>query len=134
MGSTKYTRGVDLWSVGCILGEMFRSRPLLPGASAMHQVEKIFELTGNPTARDILSWQSPFATTVLESVKAQNRVKLSDLCPNLPKDAKHLMKSLFKLNPNHRGTAEIALGHEFLADFHNPESEPTYPHGPIKVW
>ena len=50
-----HTEGIDLWSVGCILGEMFRSRPLLPGASLMAQFEKIFGLTGNPTAKDVKS-------------------------------------------------------------------------------
>ena len=133
MGSRKYTEGIDLWSVGCILGEMFRSRPLLPGASSMAQVEKIFELTGNPTAKDVKSWQSPFATAMLENVQAKSRVRLYDLCEFLPRDAKHLMKSLFKLDPNKRSTAEIALGHDYLADFHDPAKEIVYPHGPIKI-
>ena len=133
MGSKKYTEGLDLWSVGCILGEMFRSRPLLSGTSTMNQLEKIFELTGNPTAKDVKSWQSSFATTILDNVQAKSQVKLGELCPELPKGAKHLMKSLIKLDPNKRGTAESALEHEYLADFHDPESEPSFPRGPIKV-
>ena len=28
VGSRRYTEGIDLWSVGCILGEMFRGRPV----------------------------------------------------------------------------------------------------------
>eukprot|EP01082_Thalassiosira_pseudonana_P012247 g10999.t1 g10999 contig46:182186-183491(-) len=133
MGSKKYTEGLDLWSVGCILGEMFRSRPLLSGTSTMNQLEKIFELTGNPTAKDVKSWQSSFATTILDNVQAKSQVKLGELCPELPKGAKHLMKSLIKLDPNKRGTAESALEHEYLADFHDPESEPSFPRGPIKL-
>ena len=31
LGLTNYTKGVDIWAVGCILGEMIRHRPLLPG-------------------------------------------------------------------------------------------------------
>lgn len=60
-------------------------------------------------------------------------MRLNELCHNLPRDAKHLMKSLFKLDPRTRGTAEIALGHGYLADFHNPAKEIIYPHGPIKI-
>ena len=133
MGSTNYTEGLDLWSVACILGEMFRGRPLIPGSSSMHQVEKIFELTGNPTASDVNSWKSNFAPAMLENVKARSRVKLSELCPNIPKDAKHFIKGLFKLNPNQRGSAGTALGQVYLSEFHNPETEPSYAHGPIKV-
>ena len=133
MGSRKYNEGIDLWSVGCIIGEMFRCRPLIPGASTMAQVEMIFELTGNPTAGDVNSWQSPFAPAILQNVQAKCRVSLDELCHNLPRDAKSLMKSLFKLDPRKRGTAATALEHCYLADFHDPDKEIVYPHGPIKI-
>ena len=100
---------MDLWSVGCIIGEMFRSRPILPGPSTMGQVEKILELTGYPTAKDVQSWQSPFANAILENVQAKTRVKIDELCHNVPKQAKKLMKTLFRLNPQERGTAAVAL-------------------------
>lgn len=31
IGSTRYTFGVDMWAVGCILGEMMNGRPVFPG-------------------------------------------------------------------------------------------------------
>jgi mitogen-activated protein kinase 15 len=31
LGSTKYTKGVDMWSLGCILGEMLAGKPIFPG-------------------------------------------------------------------------------------------------------
>ncbi len=133
MGSRKYNEGVDLWSVGCIIGELFRSRPLIPGASTMAQLEMIFELTGNPTVGDINSWQSPFAPAILRNVQAKCRVSLDELCHSLPRDAKSLMKSLFKLNPSKRGTAATALEHIYLAHFRDPDKEIVYPHGPIKI-
>lgn len=119
--------------MGCILGEMFRTRPLLPGASTMNQLEKIFEVTGNPSAKDIQSWQSPFAVQMIDNVKARQHVKLDEICHKIPKSAKHFIKSVFKLDPAKRGTAESALKHEYVEDFHDEETETTYPHGPIKV-
>lgn len=142
---------------------MFRTRPLLPGASTMNQVskwtqlflssycsrshndithihirntrqlEKIFEVAGNPSAKDIQSWQSPFAAQMVNNVKANQRVKLEELCHQLPKSAKQFIKSVFKLDPAKRGTAEIALRHEYVSDFHDEESEISYCQGPIKV-
>lgn len=31
LGATHYGVGVDLWSVGCILGELYYGRPIMPG-------------------------------------------------------------------------------------------------------
>ena len=33
LGSSKYTKGVDIWAIGCILAELLGNRPLLPGSS-----------------------------------------------------------------------------------------------------
>ena len=41
LGSTKYHYGVDMWSVGCILGEMIHGKPIFPGQSTINQLEKI---------------------------------------------------------------------------------------------
>jgi mitogen-activated protein kinase 15 len=46
LGATNYGFGVDMWSVGCILGEMLHGKPIFPGQSTMNQLEKIMELTG----------------------------------------------------------------------------------------
>jgi mitogen-activated protein kinase 15 len=43
LGSTRYTRGVDMWAVGCILGEMILGKPLFPGNSTMNQLERVLE-------------------------------------------------------------------------------------------
>ena len=38
MGSSRYTFGVDIWSVGCILGEMLLGKAVFPGSSTINQV------------------------------------------------------------------------------------------------
>lgn len=49
LGSGTYTYGVDMWSTGCILGEMLNGRTLFPGNSTQNQVDKIVAVTGRPT-------------------------------------------------------------------------------------
>lgn len=45
----RYTPGVDMWSLGCILGEMLRGQPLFPGTSTFHQLELILETIPLPS-------------------------------------------------------------------------------------
>lgn len=36
LGSTKYTKAVDMWSVGCILGELIIGKAIFPGTSTLN--------------------------------------------------------------------------------------------------
>lgn len=47
--SRYYNPGIDVWSVGCVLGELLTNRPLLPGKTDLEQMSLIFELFGAPT-------------------------------------------------------------------------------------
>jgi len=44
-----------MWSVGCILGELITSKSLFPGTSTLNQIERILELTGRPSQKDLES-------------------------------------------------------------------------------
>merc|ERR1719424_59609 len=70
LGSTKYTKGVDMWSIGCIMGELLGGKPLFPGTSTINQLCKIIEVQGQPSKAEIVAIKSPFAATMLESCKA----------------------------------------------------------------
>ncbi|KAI0218559.1 dual specificity protein kinase yak1 [Massospora cicadina] len=45
-----YSAAIDMWSVGCILAELFLGLPLLPGTSEYDQLSRIVELLGPPPA------------------------------------------------------------------------------------
>jgi len=45
----RYTKGVDMWSLGCILGEMLLGKPLFPGSSTLNQIERIMMSVDLPT-------------------------------------------------------------------------------------
>jgi len=124
LGSQRYTKGVDMWSIGCILGELLGGKPMFPGTSTMNQLDKIIEVTGRPTAEDIAAINSPFAATMLESLPPSRPRSLSDMFPGASPDALDLLQKLLQFNPNKRITAEQALEHSFVAQFHNPADEP----------
>jgi mitogen-activated protein kinase 15 len=51
LGSTQYSKAVDLWSVGCILGELILGKAMFPGNSTLNQIERILEVTGKPSVK-----------------------------------------------------------------------------------
>jgi len=123
LGSTKYTKGVDMWSVGCILGELLGGKAMFPGTSTMNQLDRIIEVTGRPTAEDIEAIKSPFAATMLESLPPSQPKSLQEMYPHASEEALDLMRQCLAFNPNKRITAEQSLEHPYVAQFHNEEDE-----------
>jgi cyclin-dependent kinase 12/13 len=49
LGCIDYTTKIDMWSVGCIIAEMFRRSGFLKGANEATQLDLIFRTCGHPT-------------------------------------------------------------------------------------
>eukprot|EP00588_Corethron_pennatum_P012070 CAMPEP_0194277654 /NCGR_PEP_ID=MMETSP0169-20130528/9917_1 /TAXON_ID=218684 /ORGANISM="Corethron pennatum, Strain L29A3" /LENGTH=369 /DNA_ID=CAMNT_0039021671 /DNA_START=239 /DNA_END=1348 /DNA_ORIENTATION=+ len=50
-GDDRYCTHIDVWSVGCIFGEMATGFPMFTGRSDIDQLFKIFQRRGTPTER-----------------------------------------------------------------------------------
>ena len=124
LGSTKYTKGVDMWSLGCILAELMLGKPLFPGKSTLDQLARVLEITGYPNKEDVESMQSTLAHTMLESLPSIKHKRIRDIFPTASDETVDLLKKLLQFNPIKRPTAEEVLKHPFVKQFHNPEDEP----------
>uniref|UniRef100_H2MX42 mitogen-activated protein kinase n=1 Tax=Oryzias latipes TaxID=8090 RepID=H2MX42_ORYLA len=110
-----YTQTVDVWSAGCILAEMISGQVLFSGHDSIDQLKKILRLTGNPDSSLVQKMQS----------KDKVRVKVTSegFFFFLP-PAVDLLEGMLLLDPEKRLTAKQGLSHPFLAEYHDPESEP----------
>ncbi|XP_018376364.1 PREDICTED: extracellular signal-regulated kinase 2 isoform X2 [Trachymyrmex cornetzi] len=124
IASKRYTKGIDMWSLGCILGEMLLGKPLFPGSSTINQVERIMVTLPPPTDEDLISVSAGYGTNLLEKTPNRPRRTLKDLLPEVSEKALDLISNLIVFNPTQRLTAVEALEHPYVADFHRRGNEP----------
>jgi len=124
MGSRKYSTPVDIWSVGCIFGEMVTGRPLFPGSSEQDQLMRIFKLLGTPNPE---TWPG---VVELPEYKADFPVyppqSLAHAIPDLDASGIDLMSQMLQYDPNKRITAKAGMSHPFFHDL-PPQIRAKYP-------
>jgi len=57
-GQKTYTEAIDVWSVGCIMGELILKETLFPGQSELEMLERIFKFVGNPKEDRWPEWKN----------------------------------------------------------------------------
>ncbi|KAG2270711.1 hypothetical protein Bca52824_065266 [Brassica carinata] len=128
LGSTDYGPGIDLWSVGCILAELFVGKPIMPGRTEVEQMHKIFKLCGSPSEDFWETTKFPQAT----SYRPQHPYKrvLLETFKNLPSSSLALLDRLLSVEPEKRCSASSTLLSEFFTTEPLPchiSSLPKYP-------
>jgi serine/threonine protein kinase len=120
-----YTSAMDVWSVGCIFGELILRKPLLPGTDSNQQLEIIFNLIGTPSIEDI--HKIPLLRSREKVLRMHKRPPkdFSTLFKEANPLALDLLKKLLAFDPDKRITVEQALNHPYLESLHYPADEPT---------
>ena len=49
LGTKEYSSAIDVFSLGCVIVELYLGSPLFPGANNLDQVFKIFNILGYPS-------------------------------------------------------------------------------------
>lgn len=70
---------------------------------------------------------------MLESIPPTRHTSLTEVFSGASAQALDLMFQCLQFNPDKRIRAPEALKHPYVAEFHNPDDEPDYPHGTIQV-
>ncbi|XP_017972452.1 PREDICTED: probable serine/threonine-protein kinase At1g54610 [Theobroma cacao] len=111
LGSTDYGVGIDLWSAGCLLAEMFVGRPIMPGRTEVEQLHRIFKLCGSPSEDYWKKMKLPASFRPPQHYKPGYQEAFGDF----PDTSFGLLTVLLALDPLHRGTAASALQSEFFS-------------------
>ncbi|CAD8208939.1 unnamed protein product [Paramecium pentaurelia] len=122
-GSQDYSKAIDIWSLGCIVGEMIIEKAIFPGTSTMNQIEKIGELLGRPTPDDLQSMHAPMAQQIMQNITIKQRSSFVSSFPAATEDAIDFLKKTLVYNPSKRMTVEQALEHNYIKEFKKKELE-----------
>lgn len=121
----RYTKAIDVWSVGCILAELLGRKPLFPGRNYMHQLHLIIDILGTPKRSDTDYIASSKAKTYIRSLPVKQGVPFKKLFPNASPQALDLLRGMLSFSPEKRLTVDQCLAHPYLALLHDVDDEPT---------
>lgn len=106
-----YDMTTDMWSVGCVLGEMYLQVPLFMGSSTKDQIEKIAEVLGVPDDLELKSMKVKRADPYTGPKPLTLKNKLAGKAPPLVID---LVSKILVYDPKKRLTPVEAMLHPYF--------------------
>jgi cell division cycle 2-like protein len=133
-GEAYYGPAVDMWSVGCIFGELITKDAILPGQGELDQIDQIFSLVGVPNERNWPSFDKlPNAGLFRwkprkeQDLLLRKKFPIASPCVSanqafLDGNGFDLLSKLLTLDPAQRLSASQALEHPYFDQGVTPQT------------
>ncbi|KAF1742182.1 hypothetical protein MXB_384 [Myxobolus squamalis] len=124
LASNSYSTKVDMWSFGCIIGEILKA--LFPGNSTLNQLDHILKYFPPCCKEDIQSIKSNFSVSIMskQMPKIANIGQIKSFVgDNASDESTSMLVSLLKFNPSKRFSALQCLEHPYFAVYRNKKME-----------
>lgn len=123
LGEERYGPSIDIWSCGCIFGELFTRRPLFQGQREDEQLDVISRLCGSPTPA---IWPDVIHLPLFPTLKQKKtyRRRLREEYQYFPEPALDLFDRMLELDPVKRISAHDALQSTWLKDINHETIKP----------
>lgn len=119
-----YDEKIDIWSLGCILGELIGKRPMFPGTDYLHQIELYIDMFGKPHDEDMKHLQNENAVEFIENYYPRSTGSLIERFPFTPPLLIDLIQKMLTFNPAKRLSAIEAYFHPFFNPIRHFDEHP----------
>ncbi|KAF7683462.1 putative CTD kinase subunit alpha like protein [Astathelohania contejeani] len=112
LGANTYDHTIDLWGLGCILGELLKRKVLFSGKNEIEQLEGIISVCGSINEKTM-----PGVTKLPDYYKyrlPQGPKRIKTLLSNTDEDGVDLLDKLLQLVPKNRLGIEKVIQHPFI--------------------
>lgn len=111
LANENYDAKIEVWSVGCILAEMFLRKPFLMGTDWKNQLFLILDLLGSPSEEDTQFIENDNAKKFLGNFPSDLKDKMKDFFKDveISDEGFDFLKKLLIFNPNKRISIQEAL-------------------------
>lgn len=117
LGCSLYSVPVDLWSVGCVMGEMATGQPLFPGDSEIGTLFKVFQKLGTPSPE---AWpgiaEVPEFKPSFPRWRKKGWENIRNTKSQIGAEGIDLLDRLMMYDPKKRLSARRALQHHYFAE------------------
>ncbi|NP_001351540.1 mitogen-activated protein kinase 9 isoform X4 [Macaca nemestrina] len=126
-----YKENVDIWSVGCIMGELVKGCVIFQGTDHIDQWNKVIEQLGTPSAEFMKKLQ-PTVRNYVENRPKYPGIKFEELFPDwiFPSEserdkiktsqARDLLSKMLVIDPDKRISVDEALRHPYITVWYDP--------------
>ncbi|XP_072573392.1 mitogen-activated protein kinase 9-like isoform X2 [Paramormyrops kingsleyae] len=127
----KYKENVDIWSVGCIMGEMVKGGVIFQGTDHIDQWNKVIEVLGTPSV-DFMSRLMETVRNYVMNKPQYPGLSFTELFPDwaFPSDteqdllktsqARDLLSKMLVIDPESRISVQEALNHPYIHVWYDP--------------
>ncbi|CAE6529535.1 unnamed protein product [Rhizoctonia solani] len=120
----KYTTAIDMWSIGCILGELLGMKPMFKGKDYVDQLNIIIDILGTPDEETLQRIGSVKAQAYIRSLPVKEPKPFKTLFPQADDLALDLLSQMVTFDPAKRLSVLEALKHPYLEAYHDEDDEP----------
>ncbi|CCC70725.1 hypothetical protein NCAS_0F02410 [Naumovozyma castellii] len=124
-----YTTSIDVWSTGCVLGELITKEPIFHENDFVNQLNKIFQILGTHSKEALDNIGSKTIKNHVSQLPYIPKPPMENIFPGATTECQDLLNKMLKFDSEQRITVDMALRHPYFSIWRDLDDERTYRRG-----